>query len=289
MPMKVLVTSANGRTGRAVTEAIGKAGVIVRAFIRDASQGLKLHTIGAGEIALGDLTDPSSLMLAAQGCKAIVYIGPPMDGSEVERVGHALEAAKAKHVEHFIYYSVMHPLRRDVQHHRLKLDAEEAVIESGLPYTILQPCRYMQHLEPIWSTVKQTGVHAMPFDIDKRFNLVDVIDLGAAVANVVCGGSAHHWATYELAGSDALSMRDIAALLSRKLGREIVAKQTSIEQLASASRAKGYSEDRIAQMSAMNEHYNQYGFKGNSNILTWLLGRTPTSFSDYVGRISANE
>ena len=36
----------------------------------------------------------------------------------------------------------MHPLRRAVRHHRLKLDAEEALIESGLPYAIVLPMPY---------------------------------------------------------------------------------------------------------------------------------------------------
>ncbi len=42
---------------------------------------------------------------------------------------------------------------REVRHNRLKLDAEEVLIESGLPYTIVQPMRYMQHLALIWHKV----------------------------------------------------------------------------------------------------------------------------------------
>ena len=45
----------------------------------------------------------------------------------------SINSALARGVSRFVYYSVMHPLRRAVRHHRLKLDAEEALIESGPP------------------------------------------------------------------------------------------------------------------------------------------------------------
>ena len=40
--------------------------------------------------------------------------------------------------------------------------------------------RYMQHLALIWNKVLETGVHAMPFNIDVRFNVADLRDLAEA-------------------------------------------------------------------------------------------------------------
>ena len=62
----------------------------------------------------------------------------------------------------------MHPLLRDIRHHRLKLDTEQDIVESHLNWTIVQPARYMQHLVPIWSRVLEDGVHAMPFKMRFR-------------------------------------------------------------------------------------------------------------------------
>lgn len=287
-PSKVLVTGANGRTGQPVVRALTREGKTVRAFVRQADQESRLRALGAADIVIGDLSDAAALAEASQGCDAMVYIGPPMDPAEVERTGHALEAARQGGCRHFIYYSVMHPLRREVRHHRLKLDAEEAVIESGLPYTIVQPCRYMQHLEPIWRQVVDHGVHAMPFDIDKRFSLVDVRDLADATAKVVSEGEAHHFATYELAGPQPLSMREVAGLLSKALGRDVAARQIALDELAASGRAKGLGEDRIEQMLIMNGHYDRFGFEGNANVLAWLLGRPPTPFANYVARLIAH-
>lgn len=31
-------------------------------------------------------------------------------------------------------------------------------------------------------------------------------------------------------------------------------------------------------------YYSRYGIRGNPNVLTWLLGRSPTTLREYVAR-----
>ena len=63
----------------------------------------------------------------------------------------------------------MHPLRRNVRHHKLKLDCEEMLIESGLLYSIIQPIRYMQHVNISFLNKSDTpSVLSMPFDINNN-------------------------------------------------------------------------------------------------------------------------
>lgn len=283
--MRVLVTGANGRTGRPVISALAKKGAEVRAFIRSADQASELEAIGATDFAVGDMGDPASIEAALADCNKLVHIGPPMHPQEVEFTNNFIEAAKKNGLEHFIYYSVMHPLRREVRHHRLKLDAEENLIESGLPYTIVQPCRYMQHLEPIWQKVIDEGVHSMPFNVERRFSVVDLLDLAAAVA-IIASRNEDVYATYELAGPEALSQRDMAAIISRVTGKTIEARATSLDAMKSAAAAKGISADKIEQMGIMNGHYDRHGFPGNPHVLRSVLGREPTNFEAYVQRLA---
>ena len=282
--MQVLVTSSNGRTGRPVVEALSKAGLDVVAFIRDGAQAPALENLGAKTCAVGDLDDPVSLKAALTGCDKLVHIGPPMHPREVEITDSLIKAAVELNLKHFVYYSVMHPLRRDVRHHRLKLDAEEHLIESELPYTIVQPCRYMQHLEPIWPKVVNEGVHAMPFDVTKKFSVVDLIDLARATA-IVAASDDHHYATYELAGPEPLSQEAMAEILSEELGRTVTAREIPLDEMEAAARAKGASDDRVEQMRLMNGHYTDYGFPGNPHVLTSLLGGPPTDYRAYVARL----
>jgi uncharacterized protein YbjT (DUF2867 family) len=278
----ILITGANGKTGRAMISALSQHAE-VRAFVRDPNQASALQALGAADVAVGDMGDRGCLQQALTGAPQILHIGPAMDPNEVEYTNNAIEAAKKVGVEQFIYYSVMHPQRRDVRHHRLKLEAEEDLIESGLPYTILEPIRYMQHLDPIWSRVVDEGIHAMPFSVDRKFNVVDLADLAAATTRVILEPD-HLYATYELAGPQALSQRDMAAILSKVIGREVNAEAVPLEALEQRVRSAGLSDDRIEQMLNMNRHYDQHGFRGNPAILRMLLGREPTTFETYVAR-----
>lgn len=301
---RVLVTGANGRTGRAVIAALARlagdttAGgpVTIRAFIRRAEQAPALAVLGAAEHAVGDLADAGSLEAALAGCDALVHIGPPMHPDEHVMMLRLIDAARHAQLAHFVYYSVMHPLRREVRHHRLKLEAEESLVESGLTYSIVQPTRYMQHLDGLWKTVTGQGVHAMPFSIDQACSVADLADLAEATARVVLESRAdgatpgkHHYAIYELGGPEALSQRDMAGILSEELGRPVVAQALPLDVMAERARAAGFGEDRIEQMRIMNAHYDRHGFRGNPNVLTMLLGRPPTRYRDYVRRLIAQQ
>lgn len=286
--MRVLVTGANGKTGRAVSAALAARGAEVRAFIRDAAQWPALQALGTVvDYAHGDLDDAGSIARALGGCDAMVHIGPPMHPDEVALTRNCIDAARKSGLGHFVYYSVMHTLRREVRHHRLKLDCEEMLVESALPYTIVQPIRYMQHLEPIWPQVTGQGVHAMPFNVDAMFNVADLLDHAAATAAVVTETGAHLYATYEMAGPEALSQTGMAAIISKVIGRPVTARAVPPAELRSRAVAAGNSPDRIEQMLAMNAHYDRHGFRGNPNVLRMLLRREPTRFEDYVRRLWA--
>ncbi len=284
----LLLTGANGRTGRAILAAMVRRGVPVRCFIRNADQAPDLYALGANECVVGDMSDAASINSAVKGAGIILHIGPPMHPEELEITQSFIEAGKSAGIDHFIYYSVMHPLRREVRHHRLKLDAEEALIESGLPYTILQPSRYMQHLVPIWQRVTNDGIHAMPFNVDGLYNVVDLDDLADACAVVAASPDLHAYATYELAGPEALSQSDMAAIISDVIDKPVRAEAVPLNVVEQKARAAGASDDRVEQMLIMNRHYDAHGFRGNSNILEYLLGRPATPFRTYVEKLAAN-
>ena len=126
----------------------------------------------------------------------------------------------------------------------------------------------------------------MPFNIDVKFNVADLRDLAEATA-IVATQPGHLYATYELAGPEALSQRDMAEVISRVLGRRIRAEALSLEQMEKNARAAGASDDRVTQMLTMNQHYDDYGFHGNPNVLRWILSREPNTFENYVRSVAA--
>lgn len=284
----VLVSAANGRTGRAVIAALLARNAHVRAFIRKPEQSDGLKALGVAEVVVGDMLQPESITAAVKGCNALVHIGPPMHPDEKLITGHFVAAAMKANLKRFVYYSVMHPLRREVPHHARKLDTEEMVIESGVPYTIVQPIRYMQHLETIWKDVLATGVHAMPFNTHVKFNVADLVDLADATARAALDDG-HLYATYELAGPESLSQDDMAKILSDVLKRSITARQIPLDEMAAKAKAAGATDLRIDTMRKMNGHYDHSGFLGNANVLRWVIGREPTRFAAYVQRLAKRD
>lgn len=78
----------------------------------------------------------------------------------------------------------------------------------------------------------------MPFNIDLKFNVADLRDIAEATA-IVATQPGHLYATCELAGPQALSQRDMAAVISSVLGREIRAEAVILEQVEKNARAAG--------------------------------------------------
>ncbi len=284
----ILLSAAGGRTGRALLAALVARGASVRAFVRNPDQREALLALGAADVVVGDMVDADSVRQATAGCEQVLHVGPPMHAQEVDITKTFLTAAADLGAQRFIYYSVMHPFLSDVRHHHLKLQATEMIAAHGLPWSIIEPCRYMQHLEPIWPTVRDSGVHAMPFSVQAQFAVVDLLDLAEATA-IVATQDGHEFATYELAGPQNLSQEQMAQIISEVLGRPVRAEALSLETMAANAAAKGVPPERIEQMTRMNAHYDTHGFRGNAHVLQWLLGRTATRFSSYVERLASEQ
>jgi uncharacterized protein YbjT (DUF2867 family) len=278
----ILITGASGRTGRRMIDRLLKRGRSVRAFVRRAEAAEDLKAAGVAETIIGNLDADADLARAVAGATQILHISPPMHEREDVVARDMIRHAATSGCRLFALYSVLHPVI-DVPHHRRKLDAEHALIDSGLPYVILQPSRYMQHLTAIWPQVRDHGIHRMPFSTASRFSLVDLEDLADATARVLCEPG-HAYATYQLAGPERLSMDDCAARLGTLLGKPVTAQEQSLDEMKAQARARGVGAERLANMAIMNAHYTAHGLQGNPNVLRMLLGREPNKYEDFVRR-----
>lgn len=280
----ILVTGASGKTGRRCIAQLVEKGAAVRGLVRRQDAARELEAAGARDVVIGDMFAPDVIDAALAGASQVLHICPPMHPREDELAMEMIARAKAAGVAHFAMWSVLHP-HVDVPHHRRKQKAEAALIESGLAFTILQPGRYMQHLETVWKTVRDEGVHAFPFSTKRLFSLVHLDDLAAAAATVLTAPG-HANAIYELAGPQALSQEDCAQIIAQALGRPVRAQAAPLEASLEKARAAGVPDWRVETLRAMNEHYDAHGLEGNGNVLRWLLGRAPKTFADHVAELN---
>jgi len=284
----ILVTAAAGRTGRSLIPALVRRGHAVRAL--DVDPGVdRLRDLGAAETIAGDMLDPGDVDRAVDGVEAVVHIGPPMHPREAE-MGHAVvTAARRAGVSHLVQFSVTHPQLEPLLNHQSKLAVERMVLLSRIPFTILQPMHYMQNIDV--RRVVERGALTQPFALDTPLQHVDLEDV-TEVAALVVTDPQHHYATYELCGSDYLNARQLAAVIQSVSGRPVAPEQVPVAHAFSVGAPSGAvgtppsEEDdwRRDAMVRLFDHYGRHGITGNPNVLSWLLGRPPTTFREYVRR-----
>jgi uncharacterized protein YbjT (DUF2867 family) len=284
----ILVTAAAGRTGRSLVPALVRRGHAVRAF-DVTSEVERLTDLGAAETIAGDMLDPRAVAAAVEGVEAVIHIGPPMHPREAE-MGHAVvAAARRAGVSHFVQFSVTHPQLEPLLNHQAKLAVERTVLLSRIPFTILQPMHYMQNIDV--RRVVERGVLNQPYALETPLAHVDLEDVTEVAALVVMDPK-HHYATYELCGDDYVNAHQLAASIGAISGRSVTAEHVPLAHAFAAGAASGIAgsppseEDdwRRDAMGRLFDHYGRYGITGNPNVLGWLLGRSPTSFEDYVRR-----
>ena len=279
----ILVTGAGGKTGRAVIRALMVSGQAVRALVHRPEQIDGLKEIGAKGVLVGDMHLGSTMESACHDIRAVYHICPNVNPDEVAIGQNIIRAARLARVAHVVYHSVLHPQTEAMPHHWLKMRVEELLFESGLDYTILQPCAYMQNILTYWQRIVSDGVYPVPYPVETRLSMVDLVDVAAAAA-ITLTKPGHAGAIYELTGPEALSQTEVAQVLGQQLGRPVRLEVVPLEVWENKARASGMDDYAVETLIKMFRYYANYGLWGNPNVLGWLLGHPPHTFTDFVLR-----
>jgi uncharacterized protein YbjT (DUF2867 family) len=281
----ILITGANGKTGRAIIRALLSKGEDVRAFVHKAEQIPELKVLGVKEAVAGDMLNQETMNEVFTGIRAAYHICSAVNPDEVQIGQIAIKAARSANIEHFVYHSVLHSVLQDMPHHQKKLMVEGLLVNSGIPYTILQPAVFMQNILESWKLLDEKGIFLQKFFTtpETRMCMVDLEDL-AEVASIILASSGHMGATYEICGTENLSLAVMITAMEQHFGREIKVETPQDELFAAQLRKHGAGDYQVDTLLKMFQHYNQYGFTGNPNVLTWILGRKPNDFSSFIFR-----
>ena len=281
----ILVTAANGNQGKLLVPKLLAAGIPFRACVQSDASAARLRQLGVQDIVMGDISQPDVLARAMAGISSVYQIGPVLHPLEREIDIAAIDAAKDAGVKHFVFSSVLHAIITDLVQHEIKRDAEEHLLASGLEYTILQPSNYMLPLKLI--PVFREGVFRLSWSLERHQSVVDLDDVTDVALKVLTEGEPHWGATYELVGEGRYTAHDLGAIIAAVVGRPI-----GVEEIDGDTYLKAVLGDvdpgevphQARVLRAITARYSAHDFIGNPNVLTWLLGRRPTSFAQFVAR-----
>ena len=278
----ILVTGASGQVGKHLLQALSAKGISTRAWIHSERNEEAVLAAGATEVYIGDLTSREEATKAMKGIDTVYYICNTANPQEDEIGAQLIEIAKEIDNITFIYHSVMHSLLSEMPHHDRKRKVEKRLVDSGIPYVIIQPTVFMQMLTPALQSVKNGGPFVQKFYTSgqTKMSYVDMKDYAEAAAEIIAAGT-YTYGTYEFCSEGAYSLADMENIFSELTGRKVTSALISDADFLATTHKEpdSYAGQTLLTMF---RHYNENSFCGNAFTLTQILGRHPVTIREYL-------
>ena len=215
----ILVTGASGLVGGEVVRQLSGQNVPVRALVRDPSRAPDLASRPGVQVITGDLGRPETLGPALEDVGQAVLISSS-DASMAEVQNSFIDTAAKAGVGHVIKLSGIIPgLDSPFRFARMHAEIEEHLAASGMTYTMLRAGEFMQAYFRQVPNITARRELRLPM-AGQRIASIDIVDI-AAVAVRVLTGTGHENQTYPITGPQALTMAEVAAILSEVIGTAI--------------------------------------------------------------------
>ena len=290
----ILVVGGTGTLGGEICQRLRARGLPVRALVRQTANPAHLKVLREAGVNLcwGDLKDVDSLRNACQGVNVIISTASStfsrQDGDSIETVDREgqlslIAAAAEAGVEHFTFVGIPRNLVRESPLTRAKAEAERALADSGMGYTILAANYFME----IWLSP------ALGFDYARRkvvlfgdgralLTWVSYRDVAEfAVRSHLTRGA--HNRTLDVGGPQDLSPLEVVSIFEEVSGapfeRQFVPEEALLSQLDSAT-------DPLAETFAKLQLEYVHGCAMNTSETLSLIPIELTSVAQYAAAVA---
>ena len=215
----VTVFGGGGFIGRYVAEELLRRGVRLRVAQRDPRQAYFIQPLGAvGQVSFvaADMARPSTLDRAVEGATAVINLVGIFAGKlhavHVEGPRVAARAALAGGADAFVHISAIGADPGSASAYgRSKGEGEAAVHEAFPRATIVRPSLVFGREDQLTNRFAQLSrLPVLPVIAPRtRFQPIYVRDLARAIAAAALDPAAHGGRTYDLAGPEVVTMREL--------------------------------------------------------------------------------
>jgi uncharacterized protein YbjT (DUF2867 family) len=266
-----LVTGAAGNVGAEVVRALTAADQRVRALVRS---GRPAGLPPGVEAVAGDLNRPDSLAEALAGVRGAFLLPGYEDMKGV------LAEVRGAGVERVVLLSGSSAASGDSSNavSAYMIRSEDAVRESGVPFTILRPFGFMSNALRWRDQLEAGDVVREPF-ADVAVAVVDPADIGAVAATALLADG-HEGRIHVVSGPQALRPADRVGILGAALGRELRLEALSDDE----ARTQMSAQMPVEYVDAFFDFYVE-GSLDESQVqptVREVLGREPRTFEQWV-------
>jgi NAD(P)H dehydrogenase (quinone) len=224
------VTGSTGLLGERIARRLEKAGMSQRLLARDVARAPK---IAGAEAVTAEYGDTEAAATALEGIETVLMVSASETPDRVDRHRSFIDGAVRAGVGQLVYISFFgasptatFTLARD------HWATEEYIKQNGLAYTILRDNLYADFFGAM---VGDDGVIRGPAN-DGRVAAVAQDDIADVAAAVLHQPEAHRGATYNLTGPEALTLSEVADIITEVTGRSVSFYDETLDE-AYASRA----------------------------------------------------
>ena len=274
----IVVTGANGTVGTALVEQLRAAGQDVRVVVRSAEKGRAAADLGA-EVAVADVRDAQPFGAALEGADALFLNTASLPGF-VEDQKAAIDTAVAAGVTRIVRLSALgssHDSAMSFGRGHAELD--EYVKAASPEATVLAPNGFFSNVLGMAATIAQGGIYTNAGD--GKVSQIDPRDI-AASASVVLTQPGHAGTTYSLTGPEAIGYADVAATLTRLLGRPVAYVPVDDAAAHAALSGFGLPAAQVDDIVALGRVYAAGHAASVTDDVRQLTGNPPRTFESFA-------
>ncbi|CAN9159809.1 unnamed protein product [Alternaria alternata] len=294
---RLLITSASGKQAGKLLPLLSEWQNIRLAVHSSSSKARLQQDYPRAEVIQADLYSPSDCASLLENVTTAIHIGPSYHSHETEIGKMMIDAAVAAYsngngvFKHFILSSVLNSQFSKMLNHDYKRVVEEWIMESGIPYTILQPSTFMDNIPVAMLAQQDKPVYPALWSTENRFSMLALSDLAEVFKVVAEEREKHFYAQYPLTSThQPISFGEALRVVEGKIGKQVMVEKKAfgdavdallkrLFKLEDAARADRRSRDTAERMILF---YDARGLVGNSNVLEWVLGRDACQFEEFV-------
>ncbi|AGN86877.1 SDR family oxidoreductase [Enterobacter sp. R4-368] len=277
----IALTGATGQLGQFVVEELLKtvAAKEIVAIVRNPAKAEALSKQGV-LVRQADYGDQAALTQALAGVNKLLLISSSEVGQRAAQHRNVINAAKAAGVKFIAYTSLLHADKSPLGLHVEHVETEKMLADSGIPYTLLRNGWYSENYLASAPAALAHGVFIGAAG-DGKIASATRADYAVAAARVI-SEEGHAGKVYELAGDRGWTLTELAALLSKASGKNVVYQNLSEADFAAALKGAGLPDWLATMLADSDAGAAKGGLFDDSKTLSKLIGRPTTSIEKSV-------